>query len=39
MNENINELRLIIEKFAKSGWDLIDAPAKAWLEVCKFHIF
>ena len=26
------ELVKIIEKFAESGWDLIDAPAKAWLE-------
>lgn len=25
------ELVKIIEKFAESGWDLIDAPAKAWL--------
>lgn len=25
------ELIKIIEKFAESGWDLIDAPAKAWL--------
>lgn len=25
------ELRSIMEKFAGSGWDLIDAPAKAWL--------
>ena len=27
-----NELRMIISKFAESGWDLIDAPAKAWLD-------
>ena len=25
------ELLQILEKFAASGWDLIDAPAKAWL--------
>lgn len=25
------ELKTIMEKFAASGWDLIDAPAKAWL--------
>lgn len=25
------ELITILEKFAESGWDLIDAPAKAWL--------
>lgn len=31
MNEKANELRIIITKFAESGWDLIDAPAKAWL--------
>ena len=26
------ELVGIIKKFAESGWDLIDGPAKAWLE-------
>ena len=26
------ELTNIITKFAESGWDLIDAPAKDWLE-------
>ena len=26
------ELTKIIEKFAASGWDLIDAPSKAWLD-------
>lgn len=26
------ELVKIVEKFAKSGWDLIDAPSKKWLE-------
>lgn len=37
MDEKVNELRAIITKFAESGWDLIDAPAKAWLagEECK----
>jgi len=25
------ELTKIIETFAESGWDLIDAPSKAWL--------
>ena len=25
------ELVGIIEKFAESGWDLLDGPAKAWL--------
>lgn len=27
-----NELTKIIQQFADSGWDLIDAPAKAWLK-------
>lgn len=31
MKQN-NELIGIIVKFAESGWDLIDAPARAWLE-------
>lgn len=26
-----NELTGIITKFAESGWDVIDAPSKAWL--------
>lgn len=26
-----NELTKIVNQFAASGWDLIDAPAKAWL--------
>jgi hypothetical protein len=26
------ELVQIMTKFAESGWDLIDAPSKAWLE-------
>lgn len=25
------ELIVILKKFADSGWELIDAPAKAWL--------
>jgi hypothetical protein len=29
MNEKTNELRGIITKFAESGCDLIDAPAKS----------
>lgn len=37
MDEKTNELKTIIIKFAESGWDLIEAPAKAWLsgEKCK----
>jgi len=37
MEGNMNELNAIITKFAESGWDLIDIPAKAWLagEKCK----
>ncbi len=31
-NNNREELVQIITKFAESGWDLIDAPSKAWLE-------
>lgn len=27
-----DELFNIITKFAESGWDLIDLPAKAWLD-------
>ncbi len=30
--ENRAELVRIMTRFAASGWDLIDAPAKAWLE-------
>lgn len=26
------ELVAIVKKFAESGWDLIDAPSKSWLE-------
>lgn len=32
MSVKNEELRNIIAKFAESGWDLIDAPAKAWLD-------
>lgn len=32
MDEKVIELRGIMTKFSESGWDLIDAPAKAWLE-------
>jgi hypothetical protein len=28
----ITELVKIVEAFATSGWDLIDTPAKKWLE-------
>ena len=28
----MNELKPIMEKFAASGWELIAAPARAWLE-------
>lgn len=31
MSDNKKELNNIMTQFAKSGWDLIDAPAKAWL--------
>lgn len=31
MSQNVSELKEIITKFANCGWDLIDAPAKAWL--------
>ena len=31
MNKN-EELNIILTKFAQSGWDVIDAPSKAWLE-------
>ena len=27
----MDELKTIMERFAASGWDLIDAPAKAYL--------
>lgn len=28
----MEELKSIMEKFAASGWELISAPAQAWLE-------
>ena len=28
----MSELREIIQKFADCGWDVINGPAKAWLE-------
>jgi len=31
MAKDNNELVAIVTQFAESGWDLIDAPAKAWL--------
>jgi len=31
MQSQRDELIKIITKFAESGWDLIDAPAKTWL--------
>ena len=31
-NNNREELIQIITKFAESGWDLIGAPSKAWLD-------
>ena len=31
MNNQREELKEIITQFAESGWDLIDAPSKAWL--------
>jgi len=33
MKNQQEELREIIIKFSESGWDVIDAPAKAWLSV------
>lgn len=32
MCSNKEELITIITKFAQSGWDLIDTPAKNWLD-------
>jgi hypothetical protein len=32
MSSNNAELTDIMAKFAESGWDLIDAPSKAWLD-------
>ena len=31
MTNQSDELNKIIAKFAESGWDVIDAPAMAWL--------
>lgn len=28
----MEELKIIMEKFAESGWDLIANPAKEWLD-------
>ena len=28
----MNELRSIMEKFAASGWELLDIPCRRWLE-------
>ena len=28
----MNELREILEKFASSGWELIDKPSRDWLD-------
>lgn len=28
----MEELNIIIKKFAESGWDLISIPARQWLE-------
>ncbi len=28
----MEELKMIIEKFAASGWELISVPAQQWLE-------
>ena len=30
----MEELKAIMETFAASGWELIAAPARAWLEGC-----
>ena len=32
MSDKKQELTNIIKQFAECGWDLIDAPAKLWLE-------
>lgn len=32
MSNRTDELVNIITKFSESGWDLIDGPAKAWLD-------
>lgn len=31
MNQQNEELVKMINKFAESGWDVIDGPAQAWL--------
>lgn len=33
MSNKNDELVGIVTKFAESGWDVIDIPAKAWLNV------
>ncbi|MDR2545948.1 MAG: hypothetical protein LBC96_00355 [Lachnospiraceae bacterium] len=33
MAKKSEELVSIVTKFAESGWDLLDAPAKKWLAV------
>ena len=30
----MEELKVIMEKFAASGWELIAVPARGWLEGC-----
>lgn len=32
MDSRFNELTDILTKFAESGWDVIDAPSRQWLE-------
>ncbi|MCL2135996.1 MAG: hypothetical protein FWH40_00490 [Coriobacteriia bacterium] len=34
MNEKYAELVQILTKFVDSEWDLIEVPAKAWLDEC-----
>ena len=36
MNKNTNDLRTIMIKFAESGWDLIDAPASACVNLMHY---
>ncbi|MDD4029094.1 MAG: hypothetical protein PHX86_05205 [Caldisericia bacterium] len=31
------ELKEILKKFSDSGWDLIDAPSKAWLDATELR--
>ncbi len=33
MSNQKDELVSIITKFSESGWDVIDAPSKAWLKL------